>query len=153
MEVSEVAVLREDCDRECPDFTADEPFLLLWDVPQELDLSAVTALHRRRSGAVTLALKPYGGDNGWVIGCDERGRVCYLEEKPPVPRCEGLLTCAGVAICEPMPGIPLPVDGESLLALLRFWMDRGELWGTCSVPYKSRAAMCDEVTENPLYFL
>ena len=120
---------------------------------RELDLSAAAALHRARRGAVTLLLAPCGEGEDWVAARDERGRVNYLEEKPPTTRCAGALACAGAAICEPMPGISLPRDGGELLALLRFWMDRGELWGAPSERGESLAAMGEEVTENPLYFL
>lgn len=152
MGVSDVTVLRPDSDPDCADFTADEPFLLLWGAPGEFDLTAATGLHRARRGAVTLVLSSCGAGD-WLAACDERGRVNYLEESPPTVRCEGVMVCAGAALCEPMPGIPLPRDGAELLALLRFWMDRGELWGAPAGLPGSRAAMGEEVTENPLYFL
>ena len=151
--VNEVTVLRPDSDPGCADFTADEPFLLLWDGPRTFDLSAAVSLHRARRGAVTLVLAPRGEGGAWLAAPDGRGRVNYLEADPPTVRCEEVLACAGAALCEPMPGIPLPRDGEELLELLRFWMDRGELWGALSGLGGSLAAMGEEVTENPLYFL
>jgi len=153
MGVNEVLVLQSDCEGDGTDFTADETFLLLWGEPREFDLSAAAALHRVRHGALTLVLSPWG-EGDWWVACDGRGQVNYLEDNPPTVRCAQVMVCAGAAICEPMPGIPLPRDGEELLALLRFWMDRGELWGATAGEWlESRAAMGEEVTENPLYFL
>jgi hypothetical protein len=153
MGVKEVTVLQPDSDPGCADFTAEEPFLLLWDKPWAIDLSSAAALHRARRGAVTLVLAPCGEGGTWLAAPDGRGRVNYLEENPPTVRCDGVMACAGAALCEPMPGIPLPRDGGELLALLRFWMDRGELWGAPAGLPESVAAMGEEVTENPLYFL
>jgi len=153
MGVSEVVVLRPDCEADCTDFTADEPFLMLWGEPGPAQLYAAARLHRARRGAATLLLSPGTEKGEWQVSCDRQGRVNYLEESPPVLRWEETMACVG-AICEPMPGLPLPESEEELLGLLRFWMDRGELWGAASEERpESRAAMGEEVTENPLYFL
>lgn len=153
MGVEKVVVLRPDCEVDCTDFTADETFLMLWGEPSPAQLYAAARLHHARRGAATLLLRPETEKGAWQVSCDRQGRVNYLEEHPPVPRWEETMACVG-AICESMPGLPFPESEEALLGLLRFWMDRGELWGAAAEERpESRAAMGEEVTENPLYFL
>jgi mannose-1-phosphate guanylyltransferase len=121
----------------------DEPFLVLnGDILTDLDLTAMTALHRARGAAATIALtavgdaRPYG-----LVSADPDGRVLEFREKPSRPVPGNVNAGTYVVAPESLAGFggraPLSVEREVFPTLIErgdpvqafgsaaYWMDVG----------------------------
>lgn len=83
-------------------YLADGPFLVFnGDVFTEIDLGAMSSLHRERGAKATIALTPVEDPSAYgVVETDDKGRVKRFVEKPPREEATTNLINAGIYILD-----------------------------------------------------
>src|SRR3989442_14677448 len=97
--------------RRIGNFIDDTFVVAMGDVLCDVDFKALHDFHKRKGGAVTIALtevedpRPYG-----VVGLDSNGRIAKFKEKPPKEEAFSNLVNAGIYVLEPEVLEVIPTD-------------------------------------------
>lgn len=100
---------------------------------QMLELAPVAELHRARKAAVTLAMTHSSTPQRCTaVAANRLGQVVYLEEKPPLARCQSVAVSSGVSLFSRDGLEQLPQTGDLNRDLFPRLMDAGELYAAPS---------------------